>query len=470
MGNFQYKMIIDDIINKINNGELSSGDKLPSQREISQYYNVNRSTVIQSLDILKSYGILETIEKKGVYVSQYKWNAYITNNIHWQNYIGNSMSKSNQFYIQRINELEFNPNIIRLGTGELSPKLIPNHLFKEIISNSISDSIQTNYEEPKGKLSLRLEVVNYMKKRGVICDVDNICITSGAVQGLKLIADGLLVPQSKIIIETPSYINSIRTWHNIKSKMIPLSINYIKRNINNIFKISSNYKNSIFYCIPTLHNPTQNTYTKEEKQKIIDQCQKNGIPIVEDSIYSDLWFDEKRPMPMKSLKNNDNVLFLGSLSKTVSPGLRIGWIVADKNVINHLSDLKMQNDYGASSISQYIATKWLNTYHEKHISELKLELKKRKDIFIDALKTHLSMYGSWNDPSGSFYIWFEFSISINVKKLFNESIKENILIQPGEIYDSNYKNYIRFSYSYIDENDINRSLKKLSNIIKKIRN
>ena len=96
--------------------------------------------------------------------------------------------------------------------------------------------------------------------------MDNICITSGAVQGLKLIADGLLVPQSKIIIETPSYINSIRTWHNIKSKMIPLSINYIKRNINNIFKISSNYKNSIFYCIPTLHNPTQNTYTKEKSK------------------------------------------------------------------------------------------------------------------------------------------------------------------------------------------------------------
>ena len=76
--------------------------------------------------------------------------------------------------------------------------------------------------------------------------MDNICITSGAVQGLKLIADGLLVPQSKIIIETPSYINSIRTWHNIKSKMIPLSINYIKRNINNIFKISSNYKTAYF--------------------------------------------------------------------------------------------------------------------------------------------------------------------------------------------------------------------------------
>lgn len=380
------------------------------------------------------------------------------------------MSKNNQYYIQRINELEFDTNIVRLGTGELSPKLIPNNLFKEIIASSIDESMQTNYEEPKGKLDLRLAIVNYMKKRGVICDVDNICITSGAVQGLKLIADGLLVPQSKIIIETPSYINSIRTWHNIRSKMFPLSINYIKRNINNIFKISSDYKNSIFYCIPTLHNPTQNTYTKEEKQKIIDQCQKNGIPIVEDSIYSDLWFDDKKQIPMKSLKNSDNVLYLGSLSKTVSPGLRIGWIVADKNVINHLSDLKMQNDYGASSISQYIATKWLSIYHEKHIDKLKVGLIERKHLFIEALEEHLSIYGSWNNPRGSFYIWFKFSIPINIKTLFNEAIKENILIQPGEIYDSNYKNYLRFSYSYIDERDIDRSLKKLSNIIQRIRN
>lgn len=469
MNKFQYKMIMDDIINKIDNGVLSPGDKLPSQREISKYYNVNRSTVIQAIDILKSYGILESIEKKGVYVSRYKWNAHITSNIQWQNYIENSMSKNNQYYIQRINELEFNPDILRLGTGELSPKLIPNHLFKEIISNSIEDSIQTNYEEPKGKIALRLEIVEYMKKRGVTCDIDNICITSGAIQGLKLIADGLLIPQSKIIIETPSYINSIHTWHNIRSQMVPLSINYIKRNINNIFKMSRDYKNSIFYCIPTLHNPTQNTYTKEQKQKIIDQCQKNGIPIVEDGVYSDLWFNANKQVPMKSLKNSDNVLYLGSLSKTVSPGLRIGWIVANKNVIRHLSDLKMQNDYGASSISQHIATKWLNTYHEKHINELKVKLEMRKHIFTEALKEHLSMYGSWDDTRGSFYIWFEFSISINVKTLFNEAVKENLLIQPGEIYDSNYKNYIRFSYSYIDESDINRSLKKLSNIINKIR-
>lgn len=468
MSKFQYKNIIDDIINKINDGVLKPGDKLPSQREISQYYNVNRSTVVQALDILKSYGVLDTIEKKGVYVSQYKWNAYITSNIRWQDYIGNSVSKNNQYYIQRINDLEFDDDIVRLGTGELAPDLIPNHLFKEILGNDIDEPLHTNYEEPKGKSDLRAEIVKYMKKRGVNCDINNVCVTSGALQGLKLIADGLLVPQSKIIIETPSYINSVRTWHNIRAPIVPLTINYIKQNINNIFKVSSDYKNSIFYCIPTLHNPTQNTYTKNEKQKIIDQCQKNGIPIVEDDIYADLWFGPERHVPMKSLKNSDNVLYLGSLSKTVSPGLRIGWIVADKNVIRHLSDLKMQNDYGSSSISQHIAKKWLSDYHEQHVKELKVKLEKKKDIFLEALKKYLSKYGEWNEPQGSFYIWFKLNISINVKTIFNEAIKENILIQPGEIYDSNATNYIRFSYSYINENEIDRSLKKLSNIIERI--
>ena len=105
--------------------------------------------------------------------------------------------------------------------------------------------------------------------------MDNICITSGAVQGLKLIADGLLVPQSKIIIETPSYINSIRTWHNIKSKMIPLSINYIKRNINNIFKISSNYKTA-YFIVYLLYTILLKILILKKKSKNYDQCQKRN--------------------------------------------------------------------------------------------------------------------------------------------------------------------------------------------------
>ncbi|WP_251521885.1 MULTISPECIES: PLP-dependent aminotransferase family protein [Staphylococcus] len=467
MTEFKYKKIVDDVIQQINDGLLKPGDKLQSQREIANQYHVNRSTVVQALDILKSYGILDSFEKRGIFVSENKWHVYMTSNIRWQDFIGNSISKNNHYYIQKINELEFDNNIIRVGTGELGPDMIPNDKFADIVK-SAGTELSTNYEEPKGNLLLRQQIVKYMKRKNVECETDNICITSGALQALKLIADGLLVPQSKIIIETPSYINSVRTWHNIRANIIPFKIEDIKRNINNLFKVNSDYNNSIFYCIPTLHNPTQNTYTKSEKQKIIDQCNVRGIPIVEDDIYADLMFDSRETMPMKSLENSNNVLYLGSLSKTVSPGLRIGWIVADKKVIRHLSDLKMQNDYGASSISQYIAKEWLEKYHVNHIENLNKQLESKRDEFIRCLNKYLSSFGTWKVPEGSFYIWFELDSRVNVKQLFNHALNENILIQPGEIYDQEAANHIRFSYSYIKRDEIDSTLQKLSAIIERL--
>lgn len=357
--------------------------------------------------------------------------------------------------------------MIRLGTGELAPDLIPNEQFKEILSKCHTPVLNTNYEPPQGNLKLREAVAQYMQKSGVSCTVDHICITSGALQGLKLIADGLLIPQSKIIVESPSYINSIRTWHNMRADIQQISISDIKSNINNIFKAQSQYTNSIFYCIPTLHNPTQHSYSTEEKQKIIMQCEQHGIPIVEDNVYGDLYFNHERPKPLKSFDTNDNILYLNSLSKTVSPGLRVGWIVAKPSVAAHLADLKMQNDYGASSISQYIATQWLThpQYHDQHLKMLKNQLLIKRNLFLESLKKYFSDFGSWSTPEGSFYIWFQFKFSIDMKRLFDEAIAENILINPGEVYDKDARDCIRFSYAYVDAEDIDETLKHLSKII-----
>ncbi|MDK9857495.1 aminotransferase-like domain-containing protein [Staphylococcus equorum] len=463
----KYKKIIDDIISKINDETFERGMKLPSQRKMANYYDVNRSTIIQALDILQSYGVIEGKERSGLYLSDNKWSTYINNNTNWQKYISNSSSKNNQYFIQMINKLEFESNLTRLSTGELSPDLIPNEKFKEILSTSEKDLLNTNYEHPQGSLKLRQAISNHVKKLGIICNEENICITSGALQGLKLIADGLLVPQSKIIIETPSYINSIRTWHNIRADIKHIPIFEIKRNINNIFNATSAYNNSIFYCIPTLHNPTTNSYTIDEKQKLITQCKEAGIPIVEDDVYGDLCFDDERPLPLKSFADNDNILYLNSLSKTVSPGLRIGWIIGKPSVVQHLADLKMQNDYGASSLSQFVATEWLNapSYHESHLIKLKQELLNKRDVFLHSLDKHLSLLGTWKKPKGSFYIWFKLNKPVDMKILFDEAIKHKILINPGEIYDTKSKNYIRFSYSYIYNNDIDEALKTLSELI-----
>ncbi|MCS4485745.1 aminotransferase-like domain-containing protein [Staphylococcus americanisciuri] len=461
----KYQQIIDDIINDINHGKLEGGMKLPSQRALAHKYQVNRTTIVTVMDILKSHGIVESKERSGIYISHQGWNQYIHHNLSWQDYIGNSPTPNNQFYIREINRCEFLDDMVRLGTGELSPKLIPNATFKQIMQDEQCQQLSSNYEAPQGSLALREQIRQLVARRGISCDVDEICVTSGALQGLKLIADGLLIPESTIIVETPSYINSVRTWHKIHSKMVSLPISYIKNNIHAIFKEDTDYSNSIFYCNPTLHNPTANSYSLTEKEHILAQCKKKGIPVVEDDIYSELWFDGIAPPPLKSLDTSHHVLYLGSLSKTVSPGLRIGWIIGNKRVIQHLADLKMQNDYGASSISQYIATQWLAEYHEDHITIIKKQLLTRKQLMVAALKKYFSDIGSWHEIPGSFYIWFQLHVPIDMKKLFQLAINAQLLIHPGEIYSEKAKRYLRFSYSYIDTDKIDGSLCMLRQLI-----
>lgn len=457
-------IIVNNILEKINLGNLEDGDKLPSQRAMAEQYNVNRSTVVEALEKLKANGIVEAIEKKGVYIS-HSLSMMVQNHLSWQERIKPNIDKQNQYYIQRINEHEFDLHIIRLGTGELSPMLIPTDQFKAIIGNDLNNEMHASYEEPLGNEKLRLAIQTHALSRGIECSVDEICITSGALQGLKLIAEGTLLPDSKIYLETPSYMQSVKTWRNTQVNMQPISILSLKRKVLLNEKVNIN---SFLYLNPILHNPTGNTYTIEEMNRIIDDANHLGIPIVEDDIYSETWFDEQPPLPMKSMSKSNNVIYIGSLSKSVSPGLRIGWIIANKHLVKHLADIKMQTDYGASSISQYIATNWLTHYHQEHLLNLRKTLKSRSEKMNDVLHAQFGDVAIWNKPQGSFYIWLKLKVKIDMHKLFEKCLDNQILIHPGEIYDPKQKNAIRLSYSYIDEDLIESTLIKLRKIIDEI--
>ncbi|RAI82911.1 PLP-dependent aminotransferase family protein [Macrococcoides goetzii] len=456
--------IINIIVDEINKGIYEVGDKLPSQRALSQRFNVNRSTIVDVMNKLKSFGVITTIEKKGIFVSD-SLNVMVHNHVKWKNRIQPHLEKQNQYYIKRINELEFDEKIVRLGTGELSPDLVPINKFKEIMEDDSLHPFTSNYEEPLGNIHLRKAIQKHVLKRGIKCEINEICVTSGALQGLKLIAEGFLLPSSKLYIESPSYMHSVKTWKNYSSTIIPIDINQIERKL----MIEERYQsNSLLYLNPILHNPTGHTYSKEVMERLIKECNELGLPIIEDDIYSEIWFDNEPPLPMKSYDLNNNIIYLGSLSKTVSPGLRIGWVIANHNVVKNLAELKMQTDYGASSIAQYVASKWLQYHHDEHINQLIKKLKYKSKKMIQSLDTYFSDIAIWNEPQGSFYIWLKFKEKINMNKLFETCIENNILIHPGEIYDEKQKYALRLSYAYVDELEIDKTIKLLRKIVQQI--
>ncbi|QYG88014.1 PLP-dependent aminotransferase family protein [Bacillus atrophaeus] len=187
------------------------------------------------------------------------------------------------------------------------------------------------------------------------------------------------------------------------------------------------------------------------------------MPIIEDEAYGDLWFEEKPPPPIKSMDKEGNVLYLGTLSKTVSPGLRIGWVTGPEPVIERLADIKMQTDYGSSALSQWAAAKWLSEgRYEEHLAWLRKELKDRRDATLHFLQRYAGDIARWNVPAGSFYIWVTFHQPLPFRRLFNQALTKNVLLNPGSVYDPDDRQSLRLSYSYAALPDIGKGIKVLA--------
>jgi GntR family transcriptional regulator, regulator for abcA and norABC len=465
-----HKQITDYIREKISNGEWTIGYRLPPQRTLAKEFEVNRSTVVTAYDELIAEGLIEGKSGSGTRVVNNTWNLLATNPPpDWNSYVKVGTHKPNLPTIQEINQAEFIPGIIRLGTGELSPNLIPSTMMKEIFHQLSYKEISYGYEEPKGLLPLREQISNYLKTIGISASPSSILIVSGALQALQLISVGLLHRGSTVLTEKPSYLHSLNVFQSAGMHLtgIPLDKEGIQANL--IQQYKKQQKAALLYTIPSFHNPTGTLMTVERRKQLLNNCQQEQLPLIEDDVYRELWFDEHSPKPIKAFDKHGLVLYLGSLSKSLSPGLRIGWIVGPEPVVEHLADIKMQTDYGSSSLSQWAAVEWFSSgLYSTHLNEVREQLKTRRDFTLDTLNKYFSDIAVWEKPTGGFYIWLRLLPTLSMRKLFEVALSEGILLNPGNVYDNQAEQYLRISYSFASLPNIEDGLKRLSKIVKTI--
>ncbi len=454
------------MLEKIEANEWAVGMKLPTQRQLAMQLGVNRSTIQQVLDELKADGVLKSKVGSGTFVASNPWQPLLNRKQpNWTNYIKSSIHKPNHETIQLINEYEQYEDMIRLGTGELAPELIPSHEIQRSIQHLVFEQKSLGYSAPQGNLKLREELCNYLKQKQIYVSPDEICIVSGALQALQLLAVGLLEPGATVFQEPASYLNSVHPFQSAGMVMKQYSIADTLQN-----KLNNRQLNAVLYSNPTLNNPTGRIWTTEERQQVITTCQSLKIPIVEDDVYSELLFEDAPPS-LKSMDEHDQVLYIGSVSKTFSAGLRIGWIVGPKAVIKRLADIKMQTDYGSSAFSQELVTHWLNSgQYELHVQSLRNELQNRAQFTERILANYFQNIATWETPRGGFYIWLRFHKPIITKQLFLLLLNEQILINPGYVYDVNDAYHIRLSYSYATYEQLESGLKRLAQIIEPLIN
>ncbi|MFP9128383.1 PLP-dependent aminotransferase family protein [Niallia sp. BSM11] len=460
-----YQQIYEFIQKQIISGNWPVGYKLPPQRELADNFQVNRSTVVYALEELKADGWIESQVGRGTVVCQNTWSSLTAGSrADWKTYVQSGTHLPNIQMIQEINKAEFSPTIIRLGTGELSPSLLPTAMIQQAFAETAALSL--SYPEGKGSFLLRKAVSDYLQKKGIGTTPNSIMIVSGAIQALQLISVGLLDQNSAILTESPSYLNSIMVFPSAGIRMVPLNG---ELSFSAISRAKRLHNTALLYTTPTFHNPTGYCMAETKRMELLEACAKERMPILEDDVYGDLWFDSPPPPPLKALDKHGNVLYVGSMSKVLGPGLRIGFIAAPEPVIERLADIKMQTDYGSSTLSQFAVAKLLtNGQYDMHIEKMRHELKVRRDFVQKLLSTYFADLAVWEQPAGGFYIWLSLIKEIPLQLLFKKALQHGILINPGTLY-GNFNSHIRLSYSYASFEELEEGLITLATIIRNFR-
>lgn len=458
-----YRQIVEYIMGKVGKGHWTAGSRIPSQRELAGLFQVNRSTVVTAMEELYAFGILESDFGGGTRVAAGTWPMLMAKAPDWNKYIRSGNFRENQPAIQTINKLEMDSRYIRLGTGELAPELFPREFAEEIMLRLPGQIPSLNYIGPLGLPRLREALSDYFSKKGIFVKPSELLITSGSLQALQLISVSVLQPGSVVFTEAPTYLKSLYVFQSAGMKLSGVSMD---REGLEYWKIRQD-GGALLYTIPTYQNPTGTVMSSQRRKELLDFCERNQLPIIEDDAYGELWFEDAPPRSLKALDKGGTVLYLGTISKTFAPGLRIGWVAGPEAVVERMGDIKMQVDYGASSVSQWMLSEILRSpEYSAYLTKLRGQLKERRDNMLRALELYFRELAVWNVPSGGFYIWCRLKKPVNMERIFQKAKKEFLLLNPGNIYDFKENHALRLSYAYAKPEQVEEGIRTLAGIIR----
>ena len=366
-------------------------------------------------------------------------------------------------------------------------------MWRRVAGEAAAEISSLGYPPPEGLDVLREAIAAHMEAWGISCTPGQVLVSSGALQALQMISVSLLSAGSTVYAEAPSYIKSLQVFQSAGMKLAGVPMDEQGLDVDALGRLmgggsqcegmtaavpsapqtslpprakATRENDAVLYTIPTNHNPTGITMSEPRRRALIASCVANRLPIIEDCAYQDLIFDGDTPHTLKSFDETGMVITLGSASKALAPGLRIGWIVADERIVQRLADVKMQMDYGASTLSQWVFARFLSSgLYDEYMVSLRMQLRRRRDAALETLERLFAGRAHWNVPRGGFYVWLTFDDPVRTGRLFQRAIEHGVLLNPGDIYDFEGDNSLRLSYSYTTPEEFAAAAETLASLV-----
>ena len=475
-----YRQICQRLREAILSGELAEGVRLPTERALASELGVNRTTVMNAYNELASEGLIEGHVGRGTLVrrNQFSYNGDDFENEAASWLLGlpageREILGSDALWLSELASTSDYGEIISLAPATPSPNLLPAEMLNSIFADGLLRARQSalGYCPVEGLHSLRVGIAASMRKHGVAVDAQHILVLSGSTQGIGLIGRFLLNPGDEVVVEVPTYLGAIQAFRALNARVIGVPTDNEGMRIDLLESILARHRPRLIYTLPTFQNPTGVVMSPERRRRLLLLAKRYQTPILEDDPYGEIYFEGKRPQPLKALDTNGQVLYLSTYSKILAPGLRVAWLAAPEPVIERLSLHKQVFDLNTNALGQWAVSEILRrNLLDDHLATIRQMYRQKRDVMLQAISTHWPQEVRVSRPNGGFHLWCRLPVDMRSRSLLREAANEQVAFVIGEPFhvDGGGQQHFRLSYAFPEMDLIEEGVRRIGNAIKRL--
>lgn len=374
--------------------------------------------------------------------------------------------------VREILKVAERPDMISFAGGLPAPELFP----VEALARAHADvfaregAAAMQYSTTEGWRPLREWIAARMNGRGCKATTETTLITSGSQQGIDLAARIFLDPGDAVIVENPSYVAALQVFKSYEAEIVPVDSDDEGIRVDQVERAVREYNPKCIYVVPEFQNPKGTSLSLERRERLVEIARRYRVPVIEDDPYGELRYQGERMPSLASLDADGMVVHLSTFSKTLSPGMRIGWAIAREEIIHALTAAKQASDLHTSTIEQRAAARLLEDFdYDGHVSKLCQVYGERCAAMRASLEAHFPRETRWTRPEGGLFLWVELPAGVSGEELFEDSIKEKVAFVPGAAFFARDggSNFIRLNFSNRQPRMIEEGISRISNVLKR---
>lgn len=477
-----YIQICERIYDLIAEGLLPPGSQLPTSRHLADSLGVSRNTVVVAYQELEARGLISSQVGRGTFVRKHlpqgigRGTKPAKQKMHFEGLFSVSWLNSYSPFHNGMEQLSgtgADTDTISFASAFPDRALFPLEDFRDCLLGAMkrygSDLLTSG--SPRGFQELIDYLPLFLARRGILCESRDIMVASGIQQGLSIMGRLFLDPGDTVVLENLTYPGALLAFRSLQANCVGIPVDSEGMRVDVLENVLKRRKVKLLYTIPTFHNPTGSVLAAERRERLVELCREYQVILIEDDYAYELSYDGKGILPLKSLDEWEGIIYMGSFSEILFPGIRLSWILAPHSIIERLLLIKQSSDLFTNRILQGAIVDFCRKgFLEKYLKKTRHIYRRRRDVMAQSIERYFPEEVSWEKPSGGLFQWIDLSSDIDALSVLLRTRERGVVFAPDRMFcvEEWERGGFRMGFAGLEEERIEQGIRIVGESIKEM--